>query len=523
MTRAARILSAGALRRLPTPSTRLLGDVPRVPTIGEVDGLTMSYGNLRIGRLGDVEPMPVRRVSTNVARFDDLTALGLDLVLVPGPSRGGPRHLDTAVRSSLVACERAGVPTVLLADRPDDLATEVAPLVASVAASTPDVADVARPVAGREQVAETGSVVAVARAVARDVHPFRAGNVAVVVPGNGESDALVSAVGAAGGVARVVRPGVGRLRARLTAARAVAVVTHDIDALPTEHRHLVSSLATRGLPTITQGANMIENLRRLIVDESARSIASIAARRAAMLDNSLDAWLDRVLPTLRIPVLPPPTVSVVADLSSPATVERLAANVRRQRYPRIEVVAAATDQVTVERCQHVFGDVTVVAGSTRGERLTSAVHRSSGRWIALFDERAVYGPWHLMDLVLDAHTSGAEVVGRARCAMYDPERDVTGWWSSRSGSQLASGTLLVRRDAATRHGFPRLLGDPQRRLVESVVRAGGRVRTIHDHDVLLTGPVRGDQVTAGFDATRALVFGDGGFPVVEPGGRCADA
>ena len=72
MIRAPRRLTSAVAARVPSPVGRLLdADRRPVPSVGDVAGLSMSYGHLRIGRIGAIDPMPVGRNSTDVARRSD--------------------------------------------------------------------------------------------------------------------------------------------------------------------------------------------------------------------------------------------------------------------------------------------------------------------------------------------------------------------------------------------------------------------------------------------------------------------
>lgn len=103
-------------------------------------------GRVRVGALGSLGG----RVDTLVAA--DLLAgqgadeghPGVDVLLVPPASAGGPAQLSGTVIDVLIACERHSVPTVLLAAEVADLATPVAAVCRDVASDDGAVIDAAR-------------------------------------------------------------------------------------------------------------------------------------------------------------------------------------------------------------------------------------------------------------------------------------------------------------------------------------------------------------------------------------------
>lgn len=80
------------------------------------------------------------------------------LVVVPGPSLGGPDRLSGAIADVLIGCERGDAPTVLLAADVADLETGVAAVCRYVVADRPDVVEEARARFGEDRVHAVESV-----------------------------------------------------------------------------------------------------------------------------------------------------------------------------------------------------------------------------------------------------------------------------------------------------------------------------------------------------------------------------
>jgi|SRR5690625_3839454 len=100
-------------------------------------------------------------------------------VIIPGASQGGPTELSGSFLDQLIAVERAGLNTVLVAAVPADLDTAPATVCRYVVTSDPHVAAEARARYGTERVVRTRSLDAwhvhdwVARLPAPEAHTLR--------------------------------------------------------------------------------------------------------------------------------------------------------------------------------------------------------------------------------------------------------------------------------------------------------------------------------------------------------------
>jgi len=107
---------------------------------------------LRVGSIGPVgEPLGSYVVRDLLRRPLGPGDRPLDLVLVAGSSTGGPDRLAGPVVDALIACERRGVPTVLVATTATDLETDVAAVCWEVACTDAATAAAAGRSAGGER------------------------------------------------------------------------------------------------------------------------------------------------------------------------------------------------------------------------------------------------------------------------------------------------------------------------------------------------------------------------------------
>ena len=196
-----------------------------------------------------------------------------------------------------------------------------------------------------------------------------------------------------------------------------------------------------------------------------------------------------------LPVLPPPSVSVVVATNRPTLVGRITAEVAAQDYPNLELILALHGDgfpeadpstptglpVTVLRfpSEAVFGTV-----------LSEASAAASGEWLAKMDDDDWYGADHLSDLVAAADYSGADLIGKGSEFVYIEDDDVTirrDLGNSEVESRtLAGGTLLVRTEALrATHGWRGVARGVDVALIDDVVAAGGRVWRTHPFGYLL--------------------------------------
>ncbi len=294
---------------------------------------------------------------------------------------------------------------------------------------------------------------------------------------------------------------------RIRAARsAVAVRMGRGDTLEDAARLL--EFAASGVPVVIDdpkgleawlGADLAMALSAVdpdrLSDPTERERASVVARRAALACHTLPARLDQVRRAAGLPVLRPPSVSVVVATNRPTMVDRIAATVAAQDHRNMELVLAFhgdgfpdTDPpaptglpVTVLRfpSEAVFGNVLAEA---------SAV--ASGEWLAKMDDDDWYGTDHLSDLLVAADYSHADLVGKGSEFVYleDDDRTVRRDLgnSEVESRTLAGGTLLVRAEVLrTTHGWRGVPRGVDLALIDDVVAAGGRVWRTHPFGYLL--------------------------------------
>jgi hypothetical protein len=230
-------------------------------------------------------------------------------------------------------------------------------------------------------------------------------------------------------------------------------------------------------------------------DPTYRESVSVAQRRATHVDHALPARLRQIRVAAGLPVMPTPTVSVVAATNRPAMLDRIIANVALQDHPSLELVLALhgdgfpdTDPVAPDGLALTvlrFGDDAVF-----GHVLGGASAAASGEWVTKMDDDDWYGVEHVSDLVLAAGYSGADLVGKGSEFVYLEGSGVTirrGLGAGEASSRtLSGGTLLVRssvlRDIDGWRGLPRSVDVA---LIDDVVSAGGTLWRTHPFGYLL--------------------------------------
>ena len=232
-----------------------------------------------------------------------------------------------------------------------------------------------------------------------------------------------------------------------------------------------------------------------LTDPTYRESVSVAQRRATHADHALPARLRQIRVAAGLPVMPAPTVSVVAATNRPSMLDRIIANVALQDHPRLELVLAlhgdgfpAVDPAAPDNMP-----LTVLRFSSDavfGHVLSEASARAAGEWVTKMDDDDWYGAEHVSDLVLAAGYSGADLVGKGSEFVYLEGSDVTirrGLGAGEAPSRtLSGGTLLVRssvlRDVDGWRGLPRGVDVA---LIDDVVSAGGAVWRTHPFGYLL--------------------------------------
>jgi len=210
-------------------------------------------------------------------------------------------------------------------------------------------------------------------------------------------------------------------------------------------------------------------LAPLLADDLALARVAADQRRAAWRhhDRTLewaprtpDGWQPRLAPPRR------PAISVVLATRRPALVPYAFRMLAAQRDVEVEVIVALhgvgeVAHVEVELRRHGLAGsaFTVPVDVPFGAVLQAAVARSHGALIAKWDDDDLYGPEHLLDLVLAQRQTGAALVGKAPEFVYLQSSGTTVWRTPGRAEApsvgLAGGTFLTPREAlASIGGYP---------------------------------------------------------------------
>jgi hypothetical protein len=267
-----------------------------------------------------------------------------------------------------------------------------------------------------------------------------------------------------------------------------------------ERAGLIAKLCASGVPVVC--AEMSQELRALLGSEladllepvSERDLAdleqreriSVALRRVALREHSLDARWRQIANAAGISLPDRPMVSVIFATRREGWLEHGLAQVNRQTYePRELVVCLHGDEFgegIKERVRSLgTGDVRIVhvdSGLTLGDALNAGVEVARGELVSKMDDDDYYNTDHLWDLALALDYSGADLAGKAAEFVYLEEIDVTVRQISHDvETRLAGGGMMMRRAPLVEEG-----GWPQRTRAEDLAlirRYEGDDRPIH--------------------------------------------
>jgi hypothetical protein len=294
--------------------------------------------------------------------------------------------------------------------------------------------------------------------------------------------------------------------ARLRAVRHVAVDPRDGPG-PVDIAVLLATLATAGVPIMLAGpipavarellgpvAGAIEAFDpQTAEDDLAREAWSVRTRRQAMLRFGAAARWQALGARLGRTTAPAPSISVILATRRPGNLAFALAQIDRQSWPEVEVVAAlhgvAADDPAVAsavaRSPRHVQLVEVAAGTLFGDVLNAALDRCSGRFVAKMDDDDWYGPHHLTDLLLAHSYSSATLVGLADHYVYLAAGDLTirdvAHGTERWATRVSGGTLAIARDDLIAVGRWRPVHRAvDRCLIQAVKASGGQVYAMHD-------------------------------------------
>ncbi|MEE2767732.1 MAG: glycosyltransferase [Actinomycetota bacterium] len=232
-----------------------------------------------------------------------------------------------------------------------------------------------------------------------------------------------------------------------------------------------------------------------LADPTERDRASVSVRRAALAHQTLPARLRQLRVVAGLPVLPPPSVSVVVATNRPSMLNRIVSVVAAQDHPEVELVLALHGEGFGDDDPVGSGDLPMTvlrfpASALFGNVLSEASSVASGDWVAKMDDDDWYGTDHLTDLLAAADYSRADLVGKGSEFVYLEDDDLTirrDLGDSEVESRtLAGGTLLVRTDVLrATYGWRGLQRGVDIALIDDVVGGGGRVWRTHPFGYLL--------------------------------------
>jgi spore maturation protein CgeB len=187
----------------------------------------------------------------------------------------------------------------------------------------------------------------------------------------------------------------------------------------------------------------------------------------------------------------PPLVSIVMASRRPKNLARMIENVRRQNYPRIEVIFVITPEFSIrdraalqavaDSAPHLRQSRVLVLGDsvTLGQCLNAAVTESKGDFIAKMDDDNLYFDDFLSDLMLAFQIGDFDVVGKESHFCYLGGRDQLIWRVPRkrhSRTKFVCGdAMIIRRRVFEKTSFPAKRVGEDTKFLRDVVALGGTV------------------------------------------------
>ena len=233
------------------------------------------------------------------------------------------------------------------------------------------------------------------------------------------------------------------------------------------------------------------------LDPGAREALSVRMRRAALREHSLSSRARQV--AARVLADPPqlPLVSVLLPTRRPALLQRALAAVRRQSYPRLELVLALHGGDFGEVAADAAGPSTPLtvlrldAALSLGSVLNAATQAARGTLLAKMDDDDLYGSEHVWDLVLAQEYSQAPLVGKGPEYVYLAASNRTVRRGIRrselfGSAFIAGGALLVTRQVLERvGGWKRLPGTGTDQALVHAVRQVESIYRTHPRGFVL--------------------------------------
>lgn len=272
---------------------------------------------------------------------------------------------------------------------------------------------------------------------------------------------------------------------------------------PTTRAGILVRLAATGVPVHTAdrdpeldallGAELSDLMATDVSDADldAREQIGIKMRRIALREHTLRSRARQVAEAVLGDPPQLPTVSVLLATNRPQCLAWAIGNVRKQNYPRIELVVALhgphfTDADAEHSVVAFPGAKVLRLGEDKpfGTVMNAATDAASGTLVAKMDDDDLYGAHHLWDLVLALEYSGADIVGKGAETVYLGSVDKTIQrrrdQSESYSSGIAGASLLLSRHTLQRvGGWRRTPSHVDIALIDDVLRAGGRAYRTH--------------------------------------------
>jgi hypothetical protein len=288
--------------------------------------------------------------------------------------------------------------------------------------------------------------------------------VTLIAPARADLPPLPPNVGRALG-----RPGAGAMRATLPS---LGVLDHPgLHASEWERAGWIAKLCASGVPVVCAemgselrallGSELAELLEpitpRDLADLDARERISVAIRRVALREHSVDARWRQIARAAGIELPGRPMVSVIFATRREEWLEHGLAQVNRQSYEPRELVvslhgdefASGIEQRVRSLAQGPLKIVHVDGELTLGDALNAGVEVAEGELVTKMDDDDYYNTDHLWDLALALEYSGADLVGKGAEFVYLANVDLTIRRFMGDGEsdhpRLAGGGMMARR------------------------------------------------------------------------------
>ena len=181
-----------------------------------------------------------------------------------------------------------------------------------------------------------------------------------------------------------------------------------------------------------------------------------------------------------------PSVSVVIATYRPNNVKLAVENYMNQVYGEKELLLVLNNAVfdvesieTQTKDLHNVRIIQIDGRATLGESLNRGVEEASGDYVAKMDDDDYYGENYLLDMMLAANFSEAEILGKGTYFVHMEGGDVMALRNvapeHEYSSYVCGGTLVVRRNVLREIPFPNRTRGEDSALLESARKAGCRI------------------------------------------------